>query len=226
MNIAENLGHVKHCIAQACKAANRDPAAVKLLAVSKRHPASAVREAYAAGQRDFGENYVAEALAKQRELSVLPLHWQLIGPLQSNKARDAANAFDQIESIDRAKLVDVLARWREPARGPLKVLIQVNIDGEASKSGCAPSEVTALAALIAATPLLQLRGLMSIPAPDRDPLAAHQRMASLYAALREEGHALDCLSLGMSDDLIAAIAAGSTQVRVGTAIFGARLASS
>jgi PLP dependent protein len=202
---------------------------VRLLAVSKTQPAGAVRALAALGQADFGENYVQEALAKQRELATgaLPpaLAWHLIGPLQSNKCREAATAFDWVQSVDRDKLVEPLDRFRPEGRAPLDVLIQVNIDAEPSKSGCAPDAVPGLAAHIAAAPRLRLRGLMAIPAPHpkveqrRD---AFVRMRGLFDALAREHAGIDTLSLGMSDDFEDAIAAGATLVRIGTALFGPR----
>jgi len=222
LNIDLSLKLIHQRIESAALAARRLPAEVKLLAVSKLKPASAIRAAYACGQRAFGENYVQEALAKMRELDDLDLRFHLIGPLQSNKAREAANAFAQIESVDRPKLIDALAQHREPARGPLDVLIQVNIDQQPSKSGCAPGDALALAARIAQCPTLRLRGLMSIPDPDADPAAAHRRLFALLGELRAAGYPLAEMSAGMSDDLEAAIAAGSTQVRIGSALFGAR----
>jgi PLP dependent protein len=216
------LRAVEHAMDRACAAAGRTRAGVKLLAVSKTQSALAIRALHAAGQTAFGENYVQEALGKQRELGDLALRWHLIGPLQSNKAKLAANAFDCIESVDRPKLIDALAAAREPGREPLEVLIQVNVDGETSKSGCTPEDVRALAVQIAERPTLKWRGLMSIPDPNRDLAAAHRRCRALFDALLAEGHPLDTLSIGMSGDLTEAIAAGSTQIRVGTALFGAR----
>ena len=207
----------------AAQAAGHGPAC--LLAVSKTQPAAAIRNLAAQGQRAFGENYVQEALAKQRELADLALEWHLIGPLQSNKCREVALHFDWLQSLDRAKLVAPLARHRPPQRGPLDVLIQVNIDDEASKSGCAPQDVDALAAAIAAESALRLRGLMAIPAPSPDRSVrrdAFRRMRALFDALRETHPGIDTLSMGMSDDFELAIAEGATMVRVGTALFGRR----
>jgi pyridoxal phosphate enzyme (YggS family) len=198
---------------------------VRLLAVSKTQPASAVRALHAAGQRAFGENYVQEALAKQAELADIELEWHLIGPLQSNKCREVALHFDWLQTLDRAKLIDLLARHRPAAVAPLNVLVQVNIDDEASKSGCAPDEVDALADAVAARPSLRLRGLMAIPAPAPDPAVrrvAFARMRKLFDTLRTKHRDIDTLSMGMSDDLELAIAEGATMVRVGTALFGAR----
>jgi PLP dependent protein len=207
--IAENL--------QVVKARIGPRPTVTLLAVSKGHGVERVREAVAAGQNAFGENYVQDALAK---IEALPqLEWHLIGPLQSNKTRLAAERFDWVQSVDRAKIARRLSDHRPVHRPPLNVLIQVNVSGEATKGGVMPEEVEALAAAMARMPRLRLRGLMAIPAP-----GAHgdfQTMRSLYDGLRG-AYGLDTLSMGMSDDLEAAIAAGSTMVRVGTAIFGQR----
>ena len=198
---------------------------VRLLAVSKTQPAAAVRALHDAGQQAFGENYVQEALAKQAELADLALEWHLIGPLQSNKCREVAERFDWLQTLDRTKLIDLLARYRPAGRTPLNVLVQVNIDDEASKSGCEPGDVDTLAEAVAAQPALRLRGLMAIPAPSPDDAvrrAAFARMRILFDALRENHRDVDTLSMGMSDDLDLAIAEGATMVRVGTALFGAR----
>ncbi len=209
------------------------PGEVRLLAVSKTQPVAAIRALHQLGQRAFGENYVQEALAKQRELAALgvaadAIEWHLIGPLQSNKAREAAQHFHWVQSLDRDKLVDALSRHRAAAAMPLNVLIQVNVDGEASKSGCAPDAVDALARRVAAAPGLRLRGLMAIPEPSPDPAhrrAAFDRMRTLFDALRTEHEGVDTLSMGMSDDFELAIAHGATMVRIGTALFGARRVS-
>lgn len=196
-----------------------------LLAVSKTQPPDAVAALAAQGQRAFGENYVQEALAKIEALRGLALEWHLIGHLQSNKAEQAAQAFDWVQSVDRPKLVAALARYRRTDREPLNVLIQVNIDDESSKHGCAPQEVDALAAAIAAEPTLRLRGLMAIPAPWPDPTRRQQAlnaMSDLFEALRARHGQVDTLSMGMSADYPQAIAAGATLVRIGTALFGAR----
>lgn len=209
----------------AARAAGRTPA--RLLAVSKTQPAEAIRALAAQGQRAFGENYVQEALTKQRELADLALEWHLIGPLQSNKCREVAQHFDWLQSLDRAKLIAPLAQHRPAEREPLNVLVQVNIDDEASKSGCAPGEVAALAARIATESALRLRGLMAIPAPAPDAetrRAAFVRMRALFDALRVEHPAIDTLSMGMSDDFDLAIAEGANLVRIGTALFGPRTA--
>jgi pyridoxal phosphate enzyme (YggS family) len=198
---------------------------VTVLAVSKTQPAAAVRRLAADGQRDFGENYVQEALAKQRELADLPLSWHLIGPLQSNKCREVARHFDWLESLDRAKLVPLLARDRAAGRSPLNVLVQVNIDDEDSKSGCAPVAAADLCRRVFAEPMLALRGLMAIPAPHPDMAQrrdAFRLMRALFDALRLEFPSMDTLSMGMSDDFELALAEGATEVRIGSALFGAR----
>jgi pyridoxal phosphate enzyme (YggS family) len=206
-------------------AAATDGRGARLVAVSKTQPANAVRALAALGQRAFGENYVQEALAKQRELADLGLEWHLIGPLQSNKCREAARHFDWVQSVDRAKLLPLLDRERPADATPLNVLLQVNIDGEASKSGCAPDAVLGLAEQAAALPRLRLRGLMAIPEPHPDEAhrrAAFARMRALFDALRARHPGVDTLSMGMSDDWPLAVAEGATLVRVGSALFGAR----
>jgi len=195
--------------------------------VSKTCPAAAVREAYDAGLRDFGENYVQEALAKIAALAPLrgEIAWHLIGPLQSNKTREVAANFDWVHSVDRLKLAQRLSEQRPAHLPPLQVCLQVNISGEASKSGVAPGEAAALAHAVAALPRLRLRGLMAIPEPAGDfeaQRAPHRALRELMNALQAQGLALDTLSMGMSADLEAAVAEGATWVRVGTAIFGAR----
>jgi len=187
-------------------------------------PGPAVREAFAAGARAFGENYVQEGLAKIEELTDLrgQIDWHLIGPLQSNKTRPVAEAFDWVHSVDRLKIAERLSEQRPPELAPLNICLQVNISAEASKSGLLPAEVAALAHRVAALPQLKLRGLMAVPEPGPGALAQHQAMAALIKALKADGLALDTLSLGMSADLEDAIRAGSTMVRVGSAIFGAR----
>ncbi len=198
---------------------------MRLLAVSKTWPADSVREAAAAGQRAFGENYVQEGVAKVEALAGLGLEWHFIGPLQSNKTRLVANSFAWVHSIDRLKIAERLSEQRDVHLPPLEVCIQVNVSGEASKSGVAPDDLPELARAVAALPRLRLRGLMAIPEPTSDVALQRARFASLRQ-LREQlnagGLQLDTLSMGMSDDLEAAIAEGSTMVRVGTAIFGGR----
>ena len=226
-SIEGKLQQVGQRIALACATAQRPVQSVTLLAVSKTFGAEAVREAWAAGQRGFGENYVQEALAKIAALAPLrpAIEWHLIGPLQSNKTREVAAAFDWVHSIDRLKVAERLSAQRPPGLSPLQVCLQVNVSGEASKSGVVPAELPALARAVAALPGLRLRGLMSIPEPAADVAAQrapHRQLCELFQALRRDGLALDTLSMGMSADLEAAIAEGSTMVRVGTAIFGAR----
>ena len=221
------LQQVRHRIAQACTLAQRPVQSVTLLAVSKTFGADAVREAHAAGQRAFGENHVQEALAKRLALADLrpPIEWHLIGPLQGNKAREAAAAFDWVHSIDRPKIAERLSAQRPPGLSALQVCLQVNLSGEASKSGAAPADAMALARAVALLPNLRLRGLMSIPAPATDFAAqrsAHRALRELLDVLRADGLALDTLSMGMSADLEAAIAEGATIVRVGSAVFGPR----
>lgn len=225
--INERVLAVNGRIARACAEARRDVASVTLLAVSKQQPASAVRAAYACGLRRFGENYVQEAIEKIEVLADLrtQIEWHLIGPLQSNKTRVVAKYFDWVHSVDRLKIAERLSEQRAPDQPPLNVCLQVNVSGEASKSGAAPEEVPALAHAVAALPGLRLRGLMSIPEPTDDPVqqaAPHRQLRQLYHRLQQEGLALDTLSMGMSADLETAIAEGSTMVRVGTAIFGRR----
>ena len=207
------------------KAAQAAGHAVRLLAVSKKQAAAAIRELAAQGQLAFGENHVQEAVAKQRELADRGLEWHLIGPLQSNKCREAALHFDWLQSLDREKLLEPLNRFRPADAVPLNVLIQVNVDAEASKSGCVPEDVPVLARTIAQFPRLRLRGLMAIPEPHHDPerrRAAFARMRELFVALRADHPDIDTLSMGMSEDFELAIAEGATLVRIGTALFGAR----
>ena len=226
-SIGSNLQEVRRRLTTACNGAGRGAQEVTLLAVSKTFPAEAVREAHAAGQRAFGENYVQEALAKIDALAPLrrELEWHFIGPLQSNKTRVVAEAFDWVHSVDRLKIAQRLSEQRPAWLPPLQLCLQVNISGEASKSGVAPAEVAALAQAVATLPRLRLRGLMAIPEPAGD-LAAqrapHRALRELLQALNAGGLALDTLSMGMSADLEAAVAEGATLVRVGTAIFGHR----
>jgi pyridoxal phosphate enzyme (YggS family) len=198
---------------------------VTLVAASKSQPAEALRELAAAGQRQFGENYVQEALAKQHELPDLEIEWHMIGPLQPNKCELVARHFDWLQSLDREKLIPLLDRARPPELPPLNVLIEVNVDGEPSKSGCTPDQVSALADRIAQADRLRLRGLMSIPAPSPDNSArraAFARLRELFGSLRNTHPHVDTLSMGMSDDFELAIDEGATMVRVGTALFGQR----
>lgn len=223
--IPGNLQHVRARIATACQRAGRGVEEVTLLAVSKTFGADAVRAAAAAGQRAFGENYIQEGVDKIAALRDLGLMWHCIGPIQSNKTRLVAEHFDWVHTVDRLKIAERLSAQRPADRPPLNVCIQVNIDGGANKSGVAPGEALALARAVAALPQLKLRGLMSIPeiAPDFEAArAVHASARALFDQLNADGLGLDTLSMGMSDDLEAAIAAGSTMVRIGTAIFGSR----
>ncbi len=223
--IANNLQGVRGRIAQACQASGRRPDSVALLAVSKTFGADAVRQAHAAGQLAFGENYIQEAVDKISALADLPLEWHCIGPIQSNKTRLVAAHFDWAHTVDRLKTAERLSAQRPPHLAPLQVCIQVNIDGGPTKAGVAPADVLALAQQIAALPGLRLRGLMTIPEPAPDFAAAcavHAQTRTLFDALHAQGLALDTLSMGMTADLEAAVHSGSTMVRVGTAIFGRR----
>ena len=220
--IADNIGLVSQRIRAAADAVQRDASSIHLLAVSKTKPAQAVREAYAAGMRDFGENYLQEALGKQAELTDLPLSWHFIGPIQSNKTRAIAEHFAWVHSVDRLKIAQRLSEQRPADLPPLNICIQVNVSGEASKSGCTPADLPALATAISALPRLKLRGLMAIPEPTEDRAeqdAAFATVRDLQASLNLP---LDTLSMGMSHDLESAIAQGATWVRIGTALFGAR----
>lgn len=223
--ILSTLQAVRQAVSAAAAAAGRAPDSVSLLAVSKTFPAEAVREAAAAGQRAFGENYLQEALDKMAALPDLPLEWHFIGPIQSNKTRPIAEHFAWVHGVDRLKVAERLSAQRPADLPPLNICLQVNVSGEASKSGVAPEEVEALAMQVAQLPHLRLRGLMAIPAPTDD-TAAQRRpfalMRELLERLRARGLPLDTLSMGMSHDYPAAIAEGATIVRIGTAIFGAR----
>ena len=206
-------------------AARPDRPRPRLLAVSKTRTAAEIAELASAGQRAFGENYVQEALPKIEALGALGLEWHLIGHLQSNKARDAARAFDWVQTVDRAKLVAALAAHRPADRGPLNVLVQVNIDDEPGKHGCRPAEAPALAAAVAAQPCLRLRGLMAIPRPHGDMACrreAFRALSALFDDLRRDFPGIDTLSMGMSGDFVPAIEEGATMVRIGSALFGER----
>jgi pyridoxal phosphate enzyme (YggS family) len=227
--IALKLQAVDASIAAAAHAAGRARADVLLLAVSKTFPCDAVVDAIAAGQRAFGENYLQEALDKIAAVAAavpdVAVAWHFIGPIQSNKTRPIATSFDWVHTVDRLKVAQRLSEQRPAGMAPLQVCLQVNISGEASKSGVAPSELAALARAVAALPGLRLRGLMAIPEPQTDEAlqrAAFARLRLLYEELNAGGLALDTLSMGMSADLAAAVAEGATIVRIGSAIFGAR----
>jgi len=223
--IAARLAELRGRIAAAARSAGRDPEAVRLVGVSKRQPAEAVRAALDAGLRDFGENFVQEALDKMDALGETPARWHFIGALQSNKTAAVAERFDWVHSVDRLKLARRLSAQRPAGLAPLNVCVQVNIGDEQSKSGVAPAETAALAREIAGLPRLALRGLMAVPPAESDlerQRAWCRQLAALYEGLRAEGVPLDTLSMGMSADLEAAIAEGATLVRIGTAIFGER----
>ena len=225
MTIEANLQIVRARIQAACTSAGRSTDAVQLLAVSKTFPPEAVAQAAACGQRDFGENYIQEGVEKIAALESLGLVWHCIGPVQSNKTRLVAAHFDWVHSVDRLKIAQRLSEQRPATLAPLNVCIQVNIDGGAAKAGVAPEEALALAHEIAVLPHLRLRGLMTIPEPAADfvaALAVHRQAKALFDRLCASGRALDTLSMGMSADLEAAVHAGSTMVRVGSAIFGGR----
>lgn len=226
--LSESLASARERLARALASAGRPAEAARLIAVSKTKPAGMIRDAWRLGQREFGENYVQEAVEKQAELADLDgIVWHFIGPLQTNKTRPVAEHFDWVHSVDREKIARRLNDQRPEARGPLQICLQVNVSGEASKSGVAFDELQGLAEAVLSLPRLRLRGLMAIPAPaeemarQREPLA---RLRRALEALRERfpEAPLDTLSMGMSDDLEAAVLEGATLVRLGTAIFGAR----
>ena len=231
--IVRNLQLVRDRITTACVSAGRQPDSVRLMAVSKKFGADAVMQAVSDGQRVFGENYIAEGVEKITALkamlpSAIALEWHCIGPVQSNKTRLVAEHFDWVQSVDRLKIAERLSEQRPADLPPLQICIQVNIDGGASKSGVAPEDALALAQAVSKLPRLQLRGLMAIPEPAPDFIAAcelHTRARALFDQINSAGVlpvAMDTLSIGMTADLEAAIQAGSTMVRVGTAIFGER----
>jgi pyridoxal phosphate enzyme (YggS family) len=224
-SIAANLQAVRDRIARAARAARREPAEVALLAVSKTIAAARIEEAYAAGQRAFGENHAQEAVEKITVLAALPVEWHFIGPIQSNKTRLIAQHFAWVHSVEREKIAERLNAARPEHLPPLNICIQVNLSGEATKSGVAPGEEARLADAIARLPRLKLRGLMAIPEPTAD-VALQRRRFALLRELKDgliaRGHALDTLSMGMTDDFEAAILEGATIVRIGTAIFGRR----
>ncbi|ENX34602.1 YggS family pyridoxal phosphate enzyme [Acinetobacter colistiniresistens] len=210
-------------IEQACQRVQRDPATVQLLAVSKTHPSTSLREMYAVGQRCFGENYLQEALEKIEELQDLEIEWHFIGHVQRNKTKHLADKFDWVHGVDRLIIAERLSSQRSDQQKPLNLCLQVNIDGQDSKDGCQPEEVAELVQRISQLPNLRLRGLMVIPAPENH--AAFAEAKALFEQVKAQHvqpQDWDTLSMGMSADLDAAIAAGSTMVRVGTALFGAR----
>lgn len=223
--IAPNLQAVRSRICQAALKAGRSPEDVLLLAVSKTWPAECIVAANQAGQRAFGENYVQEAIDKARATAGLDLEWHFIGPLQSNKTRPIAENVAWVHSIERLKIAERLSAQRPTSLPPLQVCIQVNVSGEASKSGCAPAAALVLCQQVAALPRLQLRGLMAIPEPADDfaaQRAPFRRLREIFTSIQAAGLPLDTLSMGMSHDLEAAVAEGATIVRIGTAIFGER----
>lgn len=225
--IANNLQLVRSRISQACLTVQRPSDSVTLLAVSKTFPAENVRDAFNAGQKLFGENYVQEALDKIEALSDIraQIEWHLIGPLQSNKTRPVAEAFDWVHTVDRLKIAQRLSEQRPDSLPPLQVCVQVNTSGEDSKSGCAPEEALALAQAVAKLPRLKLRGIMALPAPSPDPAVQHEALKQVrthFAQWQAAGLDVDTVSMGMSNDLEAAVQEGATMVRIGTAIFGHR----
>ena len=223
--IADNLQAVQARIRDAAAMAGRSPESVRLLAVSKTWPLASVVDAADAGQRAFGENYVQEGIDKLTAIAGRNLEWHFIGPLQSNKTKPVAEHFDWVHSIERLKVAERLSAQRPAYLPPLQVCIQVNVSGEASKSGCAPGDALALCRAVAVLPGLRLRGLMAIPEPTDDPAAqraAFRRVREIHDNIRAAGLPLDTLSMGMSHDLEAAVAEGATNVRIGTAIFGER----
>lgn len=225
--IANNLQLVRSRISQACLTVQRPTGSVTLLAVSKTFPAENVRDAFNAGQKLFGENYVQEALDKIEALSDIrsQIQWHLIGPLQSNKTRPVAEAFDWVHTVDRLKIAQRLSEQRPDSLPPLQVCVQVNTSGEDSKSGCAPEEALTLAQAVAKLPRLKLRGIMALPAPSPDPAVQHEALKQVrthFAQWQAAGLDVDTVSMGMSNDLEAAVQEGATMVRIGTAIFGHR----
>lgn len=227
-NLKENLEIIRTRVESACLTAERSPAEVRIIAVSKRHSVDRIRALHDLGQEAFGENYVQEAVAKVKELQDLEIEWHYIGPLQSNKTREAAAHFDWLQSADREKILRRLSSQRPEQLAPLNVCIQVNIDREPQKAGVLPEDTEALAKLCRELPGLQLRGLMCIPrigSDEHDPADSYRRTKELFDHLRHSGLEIDTLSMGMSADLEAAILHGSTMVRVGTDLLGPRPAT-
>jgi pyridoxal phosphate enzyme (YggS family) len=224
-DITERLAQIVERVARAATRSGRDPSDVTIVAVSKGQPAAAIAAAHAAGVRHFGENYVQEAVPKMDRVAELPITWHFIGKLQANKTRLVAERFAWVHTVDRARIAERLNEQRPPHAEPLNVLIQVNQGNQGAephRGGAAPNEVAALAKIIAALPRLHLRGLMTLPPQHDSPKRWFAELATLSARLRADGIALDALSMGMSADFEAAIAAGATFVRIGTAIFGSR----
>ncbi|MEM1082339.1 MAG: YggS family pyridoxal phosphate-dependent enzyme [Pseudomonadota bacterium] len=223
MSLERRFTNLQARILAACRAAQRSPQAVRLLAVSKTRPAEQVHALQQLGQHAFGENYVSDALAKVQALHELPIEWHFIGPLQSNKTQAVARHFDWVQSVDREKIVRRLAEQRPTELSPLQVLIQVNIDREPQKSGCLPEQVDALAEAIASHSTLNLRGLMAIPTANQDQVSiAFEGMHRAFEQLAAIHPSVDTLSMGMSNDLEQAIAAGASMIRIGTDLFGPR----
>ncbi|MFZ2289481.1 MAG: YggS family pyridoxal phosphate-dependent enzyme [Halopseudomonas yangmingensis] len=220
--IAENIANVRRQLQRAAHSAGRSADSLTLVAVSKTRPAGDIRAAHACGQTHFGENYLQEALEKIAVLRDLPLIWHFIGPIQSNKTRAIAEHFDWVHSVDRLKIAERLSAQRPASLPPLNICLQVNISNEPSKAGVSPAELPELAAAVAALPNLRLRGLMAIPAPASDSDSRRAPLRALHELLESLPLPLDSLSMGMSDDLVEAVAEGATLVRIGTAIFGAR----
>jgi pyridoxal phosphate enzyme (YggS family) len=221
--IAERLKQIRDQISKAEEAYHRKPGSVLLLAVSKTKPASDIANAYRAGQRHFGESYLQEALKKQQELGAFDITWHFIGPIQSNKTKPIAAHFDWVHSVDKLKIAQRLNEQRPAHLPPLNICLQVNISGEASKSGITLDELPEMCEQVAQLPHLKLRGVMAIPAPEEDFERQRQPYKALYQAIAALGKPeLDTFSFGMTDDLEAAIAEGATIVRIGTALFGAR----
>lgn len=225
-SVTVRLSNVRRRITDAAEGCGRPPGSIRLVAVSKTHPVALIREAAAAGQRDFGENYVKDAIAKVQALADLSLIWHFIGHIQSNKTRAVAESFHWVHTVDRERVAVRLDAHRPPSSPPLNVCLQVRIGGESSKGGVEPANLGDLARCVAQLPRLRLRGLMCLPPreTDQDRQRLHfRRLKELYLGLRESGLDLDTLSMGMTGDLEAAIFEGATQVRIGTAIFGPRL---
>lgn len=221
-HVCPALERIRLRMHEAARNAGRAPSAVRLLAVSKTFPPEAIRAAAACGQRDFGENYLQEARTKQQALRDIELVWHFIGPLQSNKTREIAEHFGWVHGVARVKIAERLSAHRPIARPPLNICLQINISGEANKSGIMPTEAASLAARVASLPGLKLRGLMTIPEAGVNPASAFAHMQKLLQALNGQGHQLDTLSMGMSADFEFAIQQGATIIRVGSAIFGNR----
>lgn len=221
----QNLENVRQRLANASELAHRDMSAIRIVAVSKKHPAQIIRQLFALGQVDFGENQVQEALKKQDELSDLDICWHFIGTVQSNKTRDLATRFSWVQSVDREKILKRLSEFRLADQPALNICLQVNIDREPQKSGLMPESVLEMAKLAMQLPRVRLRGLMAIPKASHDPAQTRdsfRRVRQIHDQLRDSGFELDTLSMGMSADMDAAVAEGSTMVRIGTDIFGPR----